>query len=118
MGATTGASGFSDWLEGELARKGWTQSELGRRVGVSRQQVSRWLLGDYIPELPNCRALADALGVPYIDVLAAVGYLPPMDTPRERLVMLVRYLPDDRVSEATTFIEYLMDRHAAEQAKP
>lgn len=39
--------------------RGWSQEELGARVGVTRQTVSKWELGDTTPELEKLIALAE-----------------------------------------------------------
>jgi len=44
-------------------RAGLSQEELAARVGVSRQAVSRWELGDTTPEVGKLVALAEAFGV-------------------------------------------------------
>ena len=57
-------------LEAFLKARGWSQAELARRVGVSRQAVSQWFRG----EAANLQSrhlirLGEALGVP-VEVLA------------------------------------------------
>ena len=44
-------------------RAGLSQEELAARVGVSRQAVSKWELGDAVPEVGKLLALAKAFGV-------------------------------------------------------
>ena len=48
--------------------KGWTQAELGDKLGVSNQAVSKWELGTTMPDLMLLPVLADTFGV-YIDEL-------------------------------------------------
>ena len=48
--------------------KGWTQAELGEKLGVSNQAVSKWELGMTSPDVMLLPALADAFGC-YIDEL-------------------------------------------------
>ena len=51
-------------------RKGkcWTQAELGEKIGVSNQAVSKWESGMTMPDVMLLPILADAFGV-YIDEL-------------------------------------------------
>lgn len=42
---------------------GLSQEELGEKVGVSRQAVSKWETGDALPEVTKLKALADVFGV-------------------------------------------------------
>lgn len=43
--------------------KGWSQEQLGEQIGVTRQTVSKWELGDTTPEMDKLIALADLFGV-------------------------------------------------------
>lgn len=42
---------------------GLSQEELGEKVGVSRQAVSKWETGDALPEVTKLKTLADVFGV-------------------------------------------------------
>lgn len=48
--------------------KGWTQAELGEKIGVSNQAVSKWESGMTLPDVLLLPVLADAFGI-YIDEL-------------------------------------------------
>lgn len=43
--------------------KGYTQAEVARRIGVSRQTVSLWVQGKLVPSLKCLSALAELFGV-------------------------------------------------------
>jgi transcriptional regulator with XRE-family HTH domain len=43
--------------------RGWTQEELGERVGVSAQAVSKWETGQSLPDISQVPLLAKAFGV-------------------------------------------------------
>ncbi|MDE6841813.1 MAG: helix-turn-helix domain-containing protein, partial [Oscillospiraceae bacterium] len=47
-----------------------SQEELAARVGVSRQAVSKWELGDATPEVDKLLALARAFGVTTDELLS------------------------------------------------
>ena len=49
-------------------QKGWTQAELGEKLGVSNQAVSKWELGITMPDVMLLPTLADIFGC-YIDEL-------------------------------------------------
>ena len=57
-----------------------SQEELAARVGVSRQAVSKWELGDATPELDKLVALARAFGVTTDELLSPDE---PEDAPQE-----------------------------------
>ena len=43
--------------------KGWTQAELGERLGVSNQAVSKWESGMSVPDLNKIIAMSELFGV-------------------------------------------------------
>lgn len=44
-------------------QKGLSQEELAEKLGVSRQAVSRWELGQTLPDIPNLLQLCELFGV-------------------------------------------------------
>ncbi len=60
-------------------RAGLSQEELAEKVGVSRQAVSKWELGDATPEVGKLVLLAKTFGVTTDWLLSEDG--PPSDTP-------------------------------------
>lgn len=54
---------FSEKLMSLRKAKGWSQEQLGEQVGVSRQTVSKWELGDTTPEMEKLIALGDLFGI-------------------------------------------------------
>jgi transcriptional regulator with XRE-family HTH domain len=65
----SGMEPFTSIVVAELARRGWSQGELARRVGVSQPAVSRWLANEREPGFREAIAVARELGVS-LDVLA------------------------------------------------
>ncbi len=62
-------------------------SELARRMGAQRTQVSRWLSGDSEPRLPDFLRLLDALGsatAPFCECFVPLASLPTLDAQRAR----------------------------------
>lgn len=43
--------------------RGWSQEELGERLGVTRQTVSKWELGATTPEMEKLAAMSELFGV-------------------------------------------------------
>lgn len=41
---------FSDWLMKELAKREWSQADLARESGLSKQAISNYLNGNRIPD--------------------------------------------------------------------
>lgn len=68
---------FCDNLKEYRKQKGYSQTQLGDRIGVTRQAISRWESGTDTPSLERIAALARVLGVS-IDALA--GAPAPLDS--------------------------------------
>ena len=54
---------FSDNLIQLRKMKGLSQEELAERIGVSRQTLSKWEVGETLPDIEKSRALADVFDV-------------------------------------------------------
>lgn len=58
---------MSTWFSNKLITlrkaKGWSQEQLGEKIGVSRQTVSKWELGDTTPEMEKLIALGDLFDI-------------------------------------------------------
>ncbi len=61
--------------------RGWTQEELGERVGVSAQAVSKWETGQSLPDISQVPLLAKAFGVT-TDLLFGLAEEPEPDFPQ------------------------------------
>lgn len=55
-----------------------SREQLGARIGVSPQAIEKWEMTDTKPERPNAEKLDAALAAGGA-ILAACGYLPPVD---------------------------------------
>lgn len=86
-------------------KAGLSQAELAERIGVSRQAVSRWEVGDAVPSVGNLAALGKLYRVPLEDLLDRGAQFPPperadiaarereaLERERERLEQKVRAL--------------------------
>lgn len=67
---------FVEWLQQQLQERGWDQSELARRGGIARSQVSRLMSGERRPGPTTCRAIARAFHMPVEEVFRRAGVLP------------------------------------------
>lgn len=59
---------FADRLRDVLDKKGWTQQELASRSGVGQPAISMMLSRNCRPQKRTIRKLAEALGVPEMDL--------------------------------------------------
>ena len=54
---------FAEHLMSLRKRQGWSQEELGSQIGVTRQTVSKWEMGQSTPELEKLMELARLFGM-------------------------------------------------------
>ena len=76
---------FAEWMNRELLRRDWNQSDLVRRTGLSSSTLSRFATGKRIPSPKQADLIADVLGVDLDTVLAVAGHRPnpdPDDPPK------------------------------------
>lgn len=61
-------------------RKGWSQEELGFRLDVSRQAVSKWEMGDSVPDLDKIIKMSEVFGCTTDYLLKDDGEMKPTET--------------------------------------
>lgn len=54
---------FSEKMMALRRSKGWSQEQLGEKLGVTRQTVSKWELGSTTPEMEKLAAISDLFGI-------------------------------------------------------
>ena len=65
---------FAHWLNLTMERRGLSQADLARVVGVADAQVSRWRRGRVIPTVRSLQRIADTFGVPRATLDSLAGY--------------------------------------------
>lgn len=65
---------FAEWLNATMQRRGLSQAEVAREVGVADVQVSRWRRGQVRPTVHYLQRIADTFGVPRIQLDQLAGY--------------------------------------------
>lgn len=55
---------LKDTLRTLRKKRGFSQAQVGDRVGVTRQAISQWESGDSVPSIEKIKLLADVLGAP------------------------------------------------------
>lgn len=112
---------FSDWLLEQMSEREWSQSDLARYSGLTRQAVS-----DYVnrrrtnPDPDALVSISKAFGISPITVFRKAGLLP--DAPDEQVLkddwaaLLANMHPDD-IAEIREIIDLKIRRRKdAEQA--
>ena len=91
-----------DWLGAELRQRGWSQTELGKRAGLSRAAVSMVMTGQQGPGLQFCLGVAEALDEPPESVLRLAGFLPHRSV-RDQLLEEIVFCFDRMTPEARRY---------------
>lgn len=66
---------FNEWLLGKIRESSLSNSEIGRRGGISHARISQVLAGE-APGVDFCKAIARGLQLPPEEVLRMAGHLP------------------------------------------
>ncbi len=110
-------SQFATWLQQELNRRDWKQSELCRRSGLSSATVSTVLSQQTKPGNTFCKGVACAFGIRDEEVFRHAGILDPLppEVKEEReILLLTRALPPDTRRTAIAILRGLVDEYGPE----
>jgi len=66
---------FSEWLQTEMDKRGWSQSDLARSAGLNRAVVNKILNGKSHPQPPTLEAISRAFKIPVEAIYRAAGLL-------------------------------------------
>lgn len=111
---------FVTWLTGELDKRGWSNSELARRAGVTHTTISMIISKHNNPGPDLCQGIARAFKLPPEIVFRKAGLLPQL--PEETDSQLVTKCQDyykrlpSKVKEEV--LEYIIYRYEHEQEQP
>jgi transcriptional regulator with XRE-family HTH domain len=89
---------LAEWLVARLQERGWSNSELGRRAGISGAMVSYVVSGQQNAGVAFCRGVAAALDEPPERVFRLAGLLPAREE-REELVEEILFFFDRMTPE-------------------
>lgn len=67
---------FSEWLQTEMDKRGWSQSDLARYADLNRAVINKLLNGKSHPQPPTLEAISRALKIPIEMTYRAAGLLP------------------------------------------
>lgn len=68
---------IGELLLAEIRRRGTTQTEAAREMGVQASAVSRWVTETGgPPTVDNCRKIAQYVGLPLADIMLLAGHIP------------------------------------------
>jgi transcriptional regulator with XRE-family HTH domain len=68
---------FSEWLQTEINKRGWSQSDLARAADLNRAVINKLINGKSHPQPTTLEAISRALKIPVETTYRAAGLLPP-----------------------------------------
>ena len=68
---------FAEWLQSEMNKRGWSQSDCARAADLNRAVINKLLNGKSKPQPMTLAAIARAFKMPMEAVYRAAGLLPP-----------------------------------------
>jgi transcriptional regulator with XRE-family HTH domain len=70
---------FAEWLQSEMDKRGWSQSDCARAADLNRAVINKLLNGKSKPQPITLLAIARAFKIPTEMAYRAAGLLPPVD---------------------------------------
>lgn len=76
MAAVGEKMNFAEWLQAEMDKRGWSQSDLARFADLNRAVINKLLNGKSHPQPATLEAISRALKMPIEITYRAAGLLP------------------------------------------
>lgn len=110
---------FSEWLQAEMDKRGWSQSDLARYADLNRAVINKLLNGKSHPQPPTLEAISRALKVPIEMTYRAAGLLPENpdndDAVEEAIHVLKSIQSTQRKATAIALLKALINEEENEQ---
>jgi transcriptional regulator with XRE-family HTH domain len=68
---------FAEWLQSEMNRRGWSQSDCARSADLNRAVINKLINGKSRPQPSTLIAISRAFRIPVETAFRAAGLLPP-----------------------------------------
>ena len=110
---------FSEWLQTEMDKRGWSQSDLARASDLNRAVINKLLNGKSHPQPATLGAISRALKIPIEITYRAAGLLPSNpdndDTIEEAIHVLKSIQSSQRKATAIALLKALINEEENEQ---
>ena len=110
---------FSEWLQSELGKRGWSQSDCARSANLNRAVINKLLNGKSKPQPSTLVAIARAFKIPIETAYRAAGLLPPSsdsdDTAGELIHIFKSIQSPQRKATALLLLKALVAEEENEQ---
>src|SRR5678816_3789642 len=112
---------FSEWLQSELDRRGWSQSDCARSANLNRAVINKLLNGKSRPQPSTLAAIARAFKIPVETAFRAAGLLPPNpdhdDSSQELMYIFQSIQSPQRKATAIMLLKALVTEEENEKRK-
>jgi len=110
---------FSEWLQAEIDKRGWSQSDLARSADLNRAVINKLLNGKSHAQPATLEAISRALRIPIEITYRAAGLLPSNpdndDSLEEAIHVLKSIQSTQRKATAITLLKALIHEEENEQ---
>ena len=117
-GTTDTDNPFVDWLLAQISSRGWTSAELAKRMDMNQGNLSNILTRKVNLGPDVARRMADALGVPQIELFAVAKLIDQPISPRNAAEAELMKLADDLTDDdRDTLIWFAKSLRQKQEAK-
>lgn len=110
---------FAEWLQLEMDKRGWSQSDCARACDLNRAVINKLLNGKCKPQPVTLIAIARGLKIPVETAYRAAGLLPPIpdgdDSTQEVLHLFKNIQSPQRKATAIMLLKALVAEEENEQ---
>jgi transcriptional regulator with XRE-family HTH domain len=110
---------FSEWLQAEMNKRGWSQSDLARSADLNRAVINKLINGKSHPQPSTLGSISRALRIPIEITYRAAGLLPINpdndETIEEAIYVLKNIQSAQRKATAITLLKALITEEEKEQ---
>jgi transcriptional regulator with XRE-family HTH domain len=110
---------FSEWLQSEMDKRDWSQSDCARAADLNRAVINKLLNGKCKPQPSTLGAISRAFKIPVETAYRAAGLLPPnadQDDTMEQLVHVFKSIQNpQRRSTAIMLLKALVTEEENER---
>lgn len=96
-------------------QKSWSQTELARRIGSSREIISKYEKDSVIPSIEMAKKIADAFGVS-LDYLVGEGQNASFDKKTVKRMQEIESMDDDFRTKLLTIIDSVIRDYKTQKA--
>ena len=104
---------LSTWILSQLDERGWSQSELARRSGLTRTTISKIISEQSSLGIDSMTGLAKAFRLPVTEILQQAGLIPkiPEATAKEeQILFMFRQMTPEQQQDVIDYADFISNR--------